>query len=135
MTERAQRWTRILITACATLVPVGPTTAHAFQGAARDRAIPKRSARFERPPRLDPGTSADTDIARGGKRAFQVRLEAGQFLNLEVLPKGIALRIDVVDPSAAAVRRIESAYTTDVPQAGVLVAATARPHALDVSAT
>jgi len=135
MTERAQRWTRILITACATLEPVGPTTAHAFQGAARDRAIPKRSARFERPPRLDPGTSADTDIARGGKRAFQVRLEAGQFLNLEVLPKGIALRIDVVDPSGAAVRRIESSYTSEGPQAVFLVAATPGHHTIEVRAT
>jgi CHAT domain-containing protein/tetratricopeptide (TPR) repeat protein len=136
MREGLHCWNCIFITLGVALTVIDSTaTAAALQGPPGGRPTQKTSSRPQRAPLLEPGTTVETDLARGESHAFRVRLDAGQFLHLEVVPKGIALEIDVADPRGVAERHVQSPYTSEGPLAVFLVAATAGRHKIQVRAT
>src|SRR2546422_9057742 len=79
---------------------------------------------FIAPQDLDVTTSRETTLVRGQTRAFTIHLNAEQFLQLDIVPHGVAVAIECVGPNGRTFREVKSAYTSEGPLSLFVVA----PH-------
>ncbi len=83
-------------------------------------------------PLLQPGLSADRELANGGGHAYRVPLRAGHFLEAVVDQRGIDVSVTLLDPSGKPLLQVDTPSGSTGPETVLAVVATTGDHRLEV---
>lgn len=106
-------------------------TADAAQRAGKSRGVGRRS---EGMTRLTPGRPVGRVLSGGGAHDYTLRLNAGQFLRVEVLQDGVDVELTLSGPDGTELFKADSPNGTDGPEFVTAIAAATGEHRLKVSA-
>ena len=81
---------------------------------------------------LEPRKAIERDLAPGETHAYQIAIEAGQFLRVVVTQRGIDVIVTVTGPAAQKLAEVDSPNGTDGPEPVSLVADVAGTYRIEI---